>query len=341
MRSIHLGKSGLTVSEIGFGGIPIMPLVHQDAVAVVRHCHARGITFYDTANMYGNSEKMIGEALAPVRDKVVIATKTLRRDRAGAAGHIALSLKNLQTAYIDLYQFHNVSKHEDLEQILAPDGALQAVREAVVAGQIKHVGLSSHKIEVALAACRTGLFETLQFPFNFIEHEPAGELFTVARAQKMGLIAMKPLGGGLLQKAALCFKYLQQYPDVLPIPGIASPAEIDEILALYDDRQPLNDRERAEIEAIRYELGDTFCHRCGYCQPCAQGVAITEVLMFRSTARRMPPQTAAAMSRKAMSTVDQCTSCGECVQRCPYDLDIPVLIRELKEMHAAIEKPTP
>lgn len=336
MQSIQLGKSGLMVSAVGFGGIPIIPLTHEAAVAVVRHCHARGITFFDTANMYGNSEKMIGDALAAVRDEVIIATKSTRRDKKGASDHIDLSLERLQTHYIDLYQLHSVSKQEDLEAVLADGGAMQAVQEAMAAGKIRHVGVTSHSIEVALNACRTGLFETLQFPFNFIEHEPAGELFQTAREQQMGLIAMKPLGGGLLEKASLCFKFLQQYPDVVPIPGISKREEIDEILDLYSHRQPLSDGDRAEIEAIRADLGDTFCHRCGYCLPCEQGVAITDVLMFRSMSRRMPPKVAAALSRKAMATVDQCTECGECAEKCPYELEIPVLMKELKQMHAAI-----
>jgi uncharacterized protein len=336
MKSIQLGRSGLVVSEIGFGGIPIIPLNHDAAVDLIRHCFGRGITFFDTANMYGNSEKMIGDALSAVRDKVVIATKTIRRDKTGAAEHIELSLKNLKAGYLDLYQFHNVSKDEDLAAILSPDGAMQAVREAVAAGKIRHVGFSSHKIEVALKACSSGLFETVQIPFNFIEHEPSGELFRVARERKLGLIAMKPLGGGLLQSAALCFKYLQQFPDVVPIPGISRTSEIDEIIQLYEQRAPLSDQDGAQIEAVRAELGTRFCHRCGYCLPCEQGVAITEVMMFRSSARRLPPAVAAALSRKAMSTVDRCTGCGECVERCPYDLDIPVLIRELREMHASV-----
>ena len=324
------------MSEIGFGGIPIIPLDHEAAVNVVRHCFSQGITFFDTANMYGNSEKMIGDALSSVRDKVVIATKTIRRDRKGAAEHIALSLQHLKTDHIDLYQFHNVSKSEELETILSADGAMRAVREAMAAGKIRHVGVTSHKIEVAIEACQTGLMETLQFPFNFVESEPAGALFRTAREQKMGLIAMKPLGGGLLDKPSLCFKFLQQFTDVVPIPGISKPEEIDEILTLYEDREPLSVQEMAEIERIRSELGEKFCHRCGYCQPCEQGVAITDILMFRSTAKRLPPHIAAMFSKKAMGTVDHCTECGECVERCPYDLNIPVLIREVKQLYADI-----
>ncbi len=333
MKFVQLGKSGLKVSEIGFGGIPIIPLRLEAGADVVRHCHAQGVTFFDTANMYGNSEKMIGAALATVRDQVVIATKTLQRDAKGAAGHIQLSLENLKTDYIDLYQFHNVSKQEELDTILAADGAMQAVREAMAAGKIRHVGVTSHKIEAAIEACKTGLFETLQFPFNFIETEPAGDLFRTAREQQMGLIAMKPLGGGLLDDPTLCFRFLQQFPDVVPIPGIVKPREMDEILALYEDRQPLSVHQLAEIERIRSELGDKFCHRCGYCQPCDQGVAITEILMFRSTAKRLPPKVAVVFSKKAMETADNCSECGECVEKCPYNLDIPVLIREVQQLY--------
>ncbi len=336
MKTVFLGKSGLKISEIGFGGIPIVSLNHEAAVAVVRHCYEQGITFFDTANMYGNSEKMIGDALQAVRDKVVIATKTTLRDKTGAAEHIELSLKNLKTDYIDLYQLHNVARDGELEQVMSPDGAMAAVEEAVAAGKIRQVGVTSHKMATAIQACRTGRFATLQFPFNFIENEPLEELFVVAREQGMGIIAMKPLGGGLLGKASLCFKFLQQYTDVVPIPGISRNEEIDEIIQLYNDPKPLTQADLSEISALRVEMGRKFCHRCGYCQPCEQGVAISDVLMFRSTIRRLAPPVAVALSRKAMETVENCTECGECVEKCPYDLEIPVLIREVREMHSQL-----
>jgi len=336
MKTVTLGKSGLKVSEIGFGGIPIIPLMHEPAVAVVKHCYEQGITFFDTANMYGNSEKMIGDALQDVRDKVVIATKTTRRDKSGAAGHIDLSLKNLKTDYIDLYQLHNIARDEDLDQVMSADGAMAAVEEAVAAGKIRQVGVTSHKLSTAIKACRTGRLATLQFPFNFIENDPLDELFVVARQQGMGIIAMKPLGGGLLDNASLCFKFLQQYSDVVPIPGISKKKEIDEIIQLYKDPQPLTHADLSEIEALRAEMGSKFCHRCGYCQPCEQGVAITDVLMFRSTIRRIAPPVAVALSKKAMETVDKCMDCGECMEKCPYDLEIPKLIREVREMHSQL-----
>jgi len=328
MKSTRLGKTDIHVSELGFGGIPIIPLGFEEAVSIVDHCFKHGITFFDTANMYGDSEKKIGSALEPVRKDVVIATKTLARDAQGATKHIRYSLENLKTDVIDIYQFHNISKDSDLEQVLAPSGAYEAASNAKNEGKIKHIGFSSHDIKTAIKACKTERFETLQFPFNFIEHQPADTLFNIAKDLDMGIIAMKPLGGGLLERADLCFKFLQQYPDVVPIPGIQSCKEIDEIIALYQDPKPLSVADKKEIETIQNELGKNFCHRCGYCMPCDQGVKITEVMSFRSMAKRMDLSFALAISGPNMETVDNCTECGECLEKCPYSLQIPELLKE-------------
>jgi hypothetical protein len=328
MQTVRFGKTELMVSQVAFGGIPIIPLSVEEGAAVVRHCFERGITFFDTANMYGDSEKKIGLALESVRDRIVIATKTLERTAEGAAKHIAFSLDNLKTDYIDLYQLHSISKQDDWDAITAPGGALEAVNQAKAEGKIKHVGFSSHDIPLAIKICRTGLFASIQIPFNFIENEPADELFPVAQEQDMGIIAMKPLGGGLIARADLCFKFLQQYPFVVPDPGIQTADEVDEIIALYDSPQPLTAADNEEIEKIRSELGKRFCHRCGYCMPCEQGVKIPDVMGFRSMAQRLDPNIAIAFTKDAMNTVDSCSECGECLEKCPYNLEIPELIRE-------------
>jgi predicted aldo/keto reductase-like oxidoreductase len=278
--------------------------------------------------MYGDSEKKIGMALESVRGQVVIATKTLERSAEGAAKHIAFSLDNLKTDYIDLYQLHSISKEDDWDAIVAPGGALEAVNQAVAEGKIKHIGFSSHDIALAIKICRTGLFATIQIPFNFIENDPADELFPVAQEMDMGIIAMKPLGGGLLGRADLCFKFLQQYPFVLPDPGIKSADEANEIIALYDSPRALTAEDNQEIEKIRSELGTRFCHRCGYCMPCEQGVEIPGVMSFRSISQRLSPAMTIAFNKDAMETVDSCTECGECLEKCPYNLEIPELIRE-------------
>jgi len=328
MQTVRFGKTELLISQVGFGGIPIIPLSVEAGAAVVRHCFERGITFFDTANMYGDSEKKIGLALESVRDRVVIATKTLERTAEGASKHIAFSLDNLKTDYIDLYQLHSISKQEDWDAITAPGGALEAVQQAKAEGKIKHIGFSSHDIPLAIKICRMGLFASIQIPFNFIENEPADELFPVAQEQDMGIIAMKPLGGGLIARADLCFKFLQQYPFVVPDPGTQTAGEVDEIIALYDSPQPLTAADNEEIEKIRSELGKRFCHRCGYCMPCEQGVKIPDVMGFRSMAQRLDPNIAIAFTKDAMNTVDSCSECGECLEKCPYNLEIPELIRE-------------
>jgi len=328
MKQYRLGKTELLVSELGFGGIPIIPLSMEEGAAVVRHCFEKGITFFDTANAYGDSEKMVGLALENVRDQVVLATKTSCRDADGAAKHIQFSLGNLRTDYIDIYQFHNVSNQADLDKILEAGGAMKSAKKAHSEGRIKHISFSSHDIATAIAACRTGLFSTVQFPFNFIETDPADELFVVARELDMGIIAMKPLGGGLLERADLCFKFLQQHPYVLPDPGFKSKEEADEVLDLYLSPSPMTEEDEKAIERIRLELGKKFCHRCGYCIPCDQGVNIPQVMGFKSQAKRFPPAIVKMMAQGAMDSVENCTECEECLAKCPYNLEIPELLQE-------------
>lgn len=337
MKTKRLGRTGLIVSEVGFGGIPIIPLPFDEGVAVVRHCYEAGATFFDTANVYRDSERKIGQALAGVRDRVVLATKTQKRDREGAAKQIEESLAGLRTDCIDLYQLHHVSNNETLDQVTGPGGACEAVNEAIAAGRIRFLGITSHRVDTAIKACLTDLFSTIQIPFNFMELEPAGELFKVARAHDVGIIAMKPLGGGLLQRADLCFRFLQQYPDVIPVAGVASAAEIDEIAALYASPRALSEADLAQMEEIRAGLGKRFCHRCGYCLPCEQGVRITEVMIFPSVMTRFRAAIATDFMAEAMKSALGCSACGKCVERCPYDLPIPEMIEEnLALFHQAL-----
>ncbi len=328
MKKVKLGGTGLIVSEIGFGGIPIIPLPLEKGAEVVRHCYDLGITFFDTANVYGDSEKKIGMALCDVRDRVVIATKTLKRDAETAATHILQSLQNLRTDCIDIYQLHNVSNDATLDQVLAPDGAYRAAEKAREDGTVRFIGFSSHNVKFAAAVCRRGLFSTVQIPFNFIDTEAADELFGVAAEMGMGVIGMKPIGGGLLQRPDLCMKVLQQYPQVIPNPGVISKAEMDEIVALYRKRRKLTRADRAAMDKIRAELGTRFCHRCGYCLPCEKGVRIPEALGFKSILKRFQGDFALKFSRDAVLSAEKCDQCGACIERCPYELPIPEMLSE-------------
>jgi uncharacterized protein len=328
MKTVKLAGTDLEISEIGFGGIPIIALSQDEAVSIVKYCFDLGITFFDTANMYMSSEEKIGTALETVREKVVIATKTAQRDAKAVSAHIDLSLQQLKTDWIDLYQLHNVSNQEALQQALAPDGAFEAARRARDAGKIRYIGISSHSIPTALEALETGLFQTLQFPFNFIENDPANKLFPLARQLNIGIIGMKPLGGGLLERAGLCFGFLQQHPDVIPIPGIKAKKEADEIIGLYANPKPLSKADLKDMESIRQVLGEKFCHRCEYCMPCEQGVQINSVLIFKAAAKRLTREGAKAWLGEAMKSVEECIECGECEQKCPYNLPIADLLKE-------------
>ena len=328
MNTVRFGKTDLEISEVGFGSIPIIPLPENEAVSLVQYCFNLGIRFFDTANSYATCEEKIGTALQAVRKQVVIATKTAQREAKEAAAHIDLSLRQLKTDWIDIYQLHNVSNSDALQQVLAPKGAYEAVSKAREAGKIRYIGISSHNIQIAMEALKTGLFQTLQFPFNFIENDPAKVLFPFARQHAAGIIAMKPLGGGLLARADLCFRFLQQHPYVVPIPGIQAKKEADEIVELYHNPMPLSEADEEDMEHIRTALGERFCHRCEYCLPCEQGVQIPSVLIFQAAIKRLSRDRVQDWLGKAMESVAECIECGECEEKCPYELPIRDLLKE-------------
>lgn len=338
MRYVMLGITGLEVSEVGFGGIPIIRLSTAEAVTVLRRAYDRGITLFDTANMYLDSEEKIGLAFDGIRSRVVLATKTIKRDRAGVEADIDLSLRRLRTDYIDLLQIHQLSLEGDYQTVTGPDGALEAIFRARQAGKIRHVGVTSHSLEMAVRLVKSGFFSTVQFPFNFIESKPIQELHPAARQAEVGILAMKPFGGGVLDNAELCFKFLRQFPDVIPLPGFDAVSQVDQILAIYETENSVSSEDLAAMERYRTELGQQFCRRCEYCQPCEQGVMITPAMGYPIIARRMSDAKAAGFATKMMESVRNCTECGECVKRCPYGLPIPEMLKEhlaLYEQHAA------
>jgi predicted aldo/keto reductase-like oxidoreductase len=329
MKTMVLGRTGLAVSRVGFGGIPIQRLTEGEAVRVVRRSLDLGVTYLDTANAYGTSEARIGRAIRGRRDEVVVATKTGARDRETAEAHLALSLDRLGVARVDLWQLHNVSSFEDYEQVLGPGGALEAAHAALDAGRVAHVGISSHSMDVALTAVQSGLFETIQFPLNFVTDEAAMRLVPLARAHDVGFIAMKPFGGGLLDDARLAIKYLLQFDGVLPDPGIERVEEIEEIAAIVAGPWALTPEEQGEIERIRGMVGRRFCRRCQYCEPCPQGVRISIVMNVQSFLRRFPRErVATGWLAQAMAGAGACIECGECEEKCPYRLPIREMIRE-------------
>lgn len=336
MRYRILGKTGLEVSEVGFGAIPIIRLSHEEAVRVLRRALDRGITLFDTAHVYVDSEEKIGQALEGARPRVVLATKTIKRDYQGAQEDLELSLRRLRTDYLDLYQLHQVSQEADLKTITGPSGALEAVVRAHEKGYIRHLGVTSHSLEMAIKLVQTGLFSTVQFPFNFIETEAAEALHPLAQERKLGVLAMKPFCGGLVEDARVAFAFLRQYPEVIPLAGCDSVERVDEVVAIYERPRELTPEDHAAMARYRSELGDLFCRRCEYCQPCPQGVMVTPAMLYAIVAHRMGGPKAAAFAQKIMESVRLCEECGECAERCPYHLPIPETLKKhlaLYEMH--------
>ncbi len=329
MKKIRLGKSGLMVSEVGFGGIPIQRLSEAGAVAVVQHCLDRGVNYIDTARVYGPSEERIGKAIRGRRDQVILASKSTARDRAGLLADLETSLKTLGVEAIDLFQLHNVATEEDYDRVMAPDGALEGARDAQQAGKIRHIGVTSHSLEMAKAAVRSGQFETVMFPMNFVAREPGEELYPLAVQHDVGFVVMKPFGGGMLEDARLAFKYLAQFPHAVAIPGIEKAAEMDQILEILSQPRDLSASERAEMERIRTELGNRFCRRCEYCQPCPQDVPVPMLMTAASALKRMPmPRFLNFMGAAVQKAAEQCEKCGECMERCPYGLPILEMMDE-------------
>jgi hypothetical protein len=305
-----------------------MRLEKKEAVALLHYAYEHGVTLFDTANAYADSEEKVGEAFHGMRDKVVIATKTAKRDAAGAMEHLELSLRKLRTDYIDVYQLHQVSKESEWEEITGPNGAMEAILKARDEGKVRHIGFTSHNLNVAIKIAKTGQFATVQFPFNFIESDPEKELFPLAREIGMGILAMKPFGGGALDDGKLALKFILQSKGVVPLPGFDATWQVDQAIStLQENPGEITGEELAVMERYREELGKEFCRRCEYCQPCPQGVEITSAMQYELVSRKMPLETLLSFSGPAMETVQNCIECGTCIERCPYSLSIPQVIK--------------
>ncbi len=335
MEKIRLGRTNMMVSRLGFGGIPIQRVSEDEAIAVVKRCLDLGITFLDTANAYTTSEERIGKAISEQRQSIFLATKSSAGTRDRVANNLKLSLKRLGVEYVDLYQFHGVSDFKTLDLILDPNGPMTVVEEAKRAGMVKHIGITSHQIDVAKKAVESDRFETIMFPFNFIASEAAEELLPLTREHDVGFIAMKPLAGGLVDNVTGAFKYLLQFPDVLPIPGIEKIPEIEEIIKVMEGSWQITEVEQQEMKRIEEELGPRFCHRCDYCEPCTEAIPISTLLSVRSIFKRMPPERIFTENvvGPAMEKAAICTACGICEPRCPYNLPIIDMLAELVELY--------
>lgn len=330
MEYTTLGKTGLRISRMGFGGIPIQKVDAAVTRKLMERLVERGVNYIDTARGYTVSESYLGEALVGLRDRFVVATKSMARTKEAMARDIETSLSNLKTDYIDLYQIHNPSLAE-LEQVVAPGGALEALLEAKAAGKIRHLGVTAHMATVFERALEMDWVETVMFPYNIVETQ--GEvLMRRCTEQNVGFICMKPLAGGALEDANLALRFIASNPDVsVVIPGMYDLREIDENIAALENNAPLTAQETEKIDTIRRELGTQFCRRCNYCQPCTAGISISGIFVLEGYLNRYglgdwARQRYAAMDKKA----GDCVGCGVCETRCPYQLPIRDMLARCK-----------
>ena len=317
-----LGKTGLKISRMGFGGIPIQRIDEEGTRKLLLEMAEKGINYIDSARGYTVSEQYIGYGLQGIRDKFVLATKSMSRTKEAMAADVETSLRNFRTDYIDLYQIHNPSM-EQLEQVMGENGALEALLEAKAAGKIGHIGLTAHSTEVFSRALELDWVETIMFPYNIVEQQGA-ELIHKCAEKNIGFIVMKPLAGGAIEDGTLALRYVCSNPDIsVVIPGMAEISELEENMAACADESPLTEEELAKMEEVRKQLGTDFCRRCNYCAPCTVGISIPNVFLYAGYLQRYDLGDWARDRYSGLKAkASDCIGCGKCEPRCPYHLPI-------------------
>ena len=321
---MRLGRTNLEVNKNGFGALPIQRCTMAEAVEILKKAYENGIDFFDTAHFYTDSEEKMGNAFEDIdRDKIYLASKTAAETPEDFWNDLKTSLNSLKTDYLDLYQFHNISfvPKED-------DELFKAMLEAKEKGMVRHIGITTHKITFAHEAIESGLYETLQYPFSYLSGEEEIDLVEKCNDLDVGFIAMKAMGGGLITNSKASYAFLNQFDNVLPIWGIQKLSELDEFLS-YDENTILTDDLKSDIEKDKQELGENFCRGCAYCMPCPEEINISLCARMSLWIRRFPsePYLTEEYQDMMMKTLD-CIECYSCVDKCPYELDIPQLLKE-------------
>ena len=317
-----LGKTGLQISRLGFGGIPIQKIDAKGTRVLIDELICQGVNFIDTARGYTVSEEYLGYALQGVRDQFVLATKSMARTADAMARDIDISLHNLGTDYIDLYQIHNPGA-KDLEMVIAEGGALEALQAAKAAGKIGHIGITLHSVELFANVLELPWVETVMFPYNIVETQ-GEELIARCAEKNIGLICMKPLAGGAIDDAHIAMRFIVSNPHVsVVIPGMADVCEIAQNVQAVGNTAELSEAEKEKVQAVREQLGTNFCRRCNYCAPCTVGINIPAVFLFEGYFSRYDLKDWAKSRYESLSkTASDCIGCGDCESRCPYSLPI-------------------
>ena len=334
MKTITLGSTGITTPQNAFGALPVQRDDMETSIKILRRAYEGGMTFFDTARAYSDSEEKIGNALSDVREKIFIATKTAAKTPEDFWKDLETSLRLLKTDYVDIYQFHQASK------CYKPGdgtGMYEAMLEAKEQGNIRHIGITAHKIKVAEEAVESGLYETLQFPLSYLSGEQELALVEKCREKNMGYIAMKALAGGLINKSSAAFAWMSQFDNVLPIWGIQRMTELEEFLAFFENPAEMEGELLEIIEKDRRELAGDFCRGCGYCLPCPAGIKIYDCARMSLMIRRAPTKNWISEEWQAeMAKIENCIHCGKCHTKCPYGLNAAEILAKNEEDYKKI-----
>ena len=326
MKNVRLGKTEIVVDKNGFGALPIQRISEEEAVYLLHKAYDGGMRLFDTARFYTDSEAKMGKAFHGMRDKVVIASKTMAKNVADFHKDLETTLSDLRTDYLDLYQFHNppfCPKPGD------ENGLYEAMTEVVQKGYVRHIGITNHHLAIAHEAVDSGLYETLQFPFCYLSGEKELELVNKCRERDMGFIAMKALSGGLITNSYAAYAFLSQYDNVLPIWGVQREKELDEFLKYVELPPAMNDDIAEFIEKERHDLQGDFCRGCGYCMPCPADIEINNCARMSLLLRRSPKELQLTEEVQAkMKKIENCIHCDRCKKKCPYGLDTPGLLQK-------------
>ncbi|MEA5038442.1 MAG: aldo/keto reductase [Clostridiaceae bacterium] len=327
MKTKRLGRTGLMMTENSFGALPVQRVSLEEGAKLLRYAYDQGINFFDTARFYTDSEEKIGLGLSDVRHGLYLATKSMARDRHNVLEQLNTSLLNMKTDYVDILQLHNIPALPDPDD---PESAHAALLEAKKAGKCRFIGITTHRRDVALAAAECGLYDTVQFPINYLSTDEDLSLIDVCRKHDVGLIAMKGMSGGLISSPEAAYAFFTQYENVVPIWGVQKQSELDDFLSYAREGVILTDELRNIIENDRRALAGNFCRGCGYCMPtCPAHIAISDAARMILMLRRAPwPEYTTPAFIEKMKNTQNCIDCGACSAHCPYGLDTPALLRE-------------
>ncbi len=325
MRQVTLGTTGISAPQNGFGALPIQRISKEDAVHLLHRAYDGGIRFFDTARAYSDSEEKVGAAFAGMREKVYIATKTQAKNVEQFWKDLETSLETLGTDYLDIYQFHCAG------QCYKPGdgtGLYEAMLEAKAQGKIRHIGITAHKLMVAMEAAKSGLYETIQFPFSYLASDKEIELVKCCEENHVGFIAMKGLAGGLINRAEAAMAFMTQFDGVMPIWGVQKEEELSDWLSFMEKTPQMSGEIAAYIESEKKQLSGDFCRGCGYCMPCPAGIQINNCARMSLMLRRAPSKAWLTDYWQAeMKKIEGCLDCKACMSHCPYGLETPELLK--------------